>query len=88
MELQFNLNLDDKTEVEIKLDILQKQIDAIEESTGKVRRKLFAELGELKKICGSLQIENETLKSELLAVKNVKNDWQYLQSYTLVDKCG
>lgn len=86
-EVQLELNIENKTSEEMQLAIMQKQIDQMCESMGKVRRKLFSELGEMKKVCSELQKENEELKSVLKELKNekTKTEWIYGQNGCLFD---
>ena len=63
--IQLEFNLDDKDPADLELYVIQKQIDNISESMGKMRRRLFAEMGELKKIVGLLQKENAFLRSKV-----------------------
>jgi hypothetical protein len=49
---------------------VQKKLDEMSESMSKVRKKLFAKMSEVEKICLSLQKENENLKL-ILGVENV-----------------
>ena len=83
MEVQLELNLEEKTEADAKLDLMQKQLDAMNESMGKVRRKVFAEVGELKKLVFGLQQENETLKHQINMMQNKKTEWVYSQDQEL-----
>jgi len=53
------------TQEEDALAYTQKRVDEIEESLDKVRKRLFAEVGALKKICSLLIHENEEIKSYL-----------------------
>lgn len=82
--IQLEFNLDDADEYDIRLSCMQRQIDAIGESMGKVRRKLFAELGEVKKVCFMLQQENESLKGML---KSEKVEWKYSVNDKLFEVC-
>lgn len=63
--MQLYLNLDNVTEEEHHLAMMQRQIDELVESMGKVRRKMFAELGEVKRICEDLKEENANLRQAL-----------------------
>lgn len=76
-EIQLELNVENRSESEIKLDMMQKQIEAIADSTGKVRRKLFAEMTEIKKACLALRLENQDLKDKLRSSSNEKVEWLY-----------
>lgn len=83
--MQLEFNLENKSESDVKLDQMQKQIDTAVESMGKVRRKLFSEMGELKKIMAELKVENETLKTQVRELKNEKIEWQYQKTDCLFD---
>lgn len=82
-EVQLELNLDDKTSEEMRFLVMQRQIDDMHESMGKVRRRLFSELGELKKICALLKVENWDLKNAVKELKNEKTEWIYGQDECL-----
>jgi hypothetical protein len=77
MELEFNF--ENKTPEQLKLDEMQKQLDQMDESMGKVRRRLFSELSQVKKLYEELQSENEILKSMIKEKKNEKTQWTYGQ---------
>lgn len=83
--IQLELNLKNDPESEIKLDYMQKQLDEMRESMQKVRKKLFAEVGELRKICSSIQIENQELKKIMAEGKNERTQWAYTQGDYLFD---
>lgn len=72
IELEFNFQ--NKTDEEMTLFLMQKQIDAMQESVNKVRKKLFSEIGEIKRLCADLKLENEKLK---IMLKIEKNSWEY-----------
>ncbi len=80
--IQLEFNLDDFDEYDIRLSCMQKQLDAMNESMGKVRRKIFAEVGELKKLIHCLQQENELLKNRL-NMENPKIGWDYSKNHEL-----
>ena len=61
-DVQLELNLEECSPEEMKLYLMQKQIDEACLSMDKVRKKLFAELGVAKKMISSLQASNELLK--------------------------
>ena len=77
MEIQLEFNFENKTPEEMTLQMMQKQIDKMCLSVEKVRKKLFAELGEVKKLCVILQQENEELKSIVKEVRHGKTEWVY-----------
>lgn len=83
MDIQLELNLDDKAPIDVCIDMMQRQINAMNESMGKVRRRLFAEMGELKKMITMLQQENDMLKNRLNSVENKRTEWIYSQDNEL-----
>jgi hypothetical protein len=76
METQLKLNLEDLSKTELKLQQMQLQVDLFCESMGKVRRKLFAEVSELKKLVNELKAENQELRGML---KQEPVDWSYAE---------
>lgn len=85
-DIQLKFNIEDKSSEEMKFSIMQNQIDALNESMGKVRRKLFAEVGVIKKMYVEIQLENEKLKKELSLLKNEKTQWIYCQDECLLQE--
>lgn len=81
--IQLEFNLINESESDIKLSCMQKQIDEMKESMGKVRRKLFSQMGEIQKLCLSLKTENEDLRSQLKELKNEKAQWIYNEKDSL-----
>lgn len=81
---QLELNLESDSE-NLKFCLVQNQIDAINESMGKVRRKLFSELTEIKKLFFELKKENEFLKAEVRGLKNETTEWRYNEGNSLFD---
>ena len=75
--IQLELNFQEKSVQAMTFDSMQKQLDAMQESMHKVRKKLFGELGEVKKLCASLFQENETLKVKINTLSNEKTEWFY-----------
>ncbi len=75
--IQLELNFQDKTVEEMTLSLMQKQIDDMHESMGKVRRKMFAELGEVKKMHDRLIKEHADLKTSVSSMLNQKTEWLY-----------
>lgn len=75
--IQLELNFQDKSFQEMTLESMQKQLDAMHESMGKVRRKLFGEMGEMKKLYAALLAENENLKIKINSLSNEKTEWFY-----------
>lgn len=85
VEVQLEFNIENKDSSEMQLFQMQKQIDQVCESMGKVRRRIFSELGEMKKMYAALQKENEELKTILKDLKNEKTEWAYEQEDCLFD---
>ena len=83
--IQLELNFQQKTSEEMTLCLMQKQIDEMHESMGKVRRKLFGEMGEVKKAYAILLAEHEGLKSQLSAMLNQKTEWLYQSGDSLFE---
>ncbi len=83
--IQLEFNLENETETDFRLSFMQRQIDEMNNSMGKVRRKIFSEVGELKKMCITLQAENSALKSSLMEITNQKEKWVYNRSNLLFD---
>lgn len=75
--VQLELNLFDLPESEFKIQSMQKQLDDMNESMDKVRRKLFSELTELKKTCFSLVVQNKELTDQIKFIINSKNEYMY-----------
>lgn len=76
IQLEFDL---DNTENQ-EIFVIQKQIDQLNESLGKARRKLFAEMGELKKLYHQVLEENQELKNLVEDLKKQKPTWEYFQN--------
>lgn len=83
IQLEFNIN-NESPEAQ-KLTFMQKQINELLESNGKVRRKLFAEVGDMKKQFSALKTENEELRNQLKGLKDEKTEWIYAQGDCLFD---
>lgn len=83
MQLEFNLK--DESDVDVKLNIMSSHIASIDESMGKVRRKLFSQVCELNKLYLELKNENELLKQAIRELKNERTDWTFGQKGTLFD---
>lgn len=85
-EIQLEFNLDEKSSDQMHIFHMQKQIDEMGESMGKVRRRLFSELGEMKKLFANLQRENDELKNMIKELKNEdQTEWAYCQNGYLFD---
>lgn len=85
MSIQLELNIENKTKEEQILAIIEQKFYEMDHSMGKIRRSLFAQIGELKKICSDLQFENAYLKEEVRRLSNEKTNWTYLQGDSLFD---
>ncbi len=83
--IQLELNIENKSPEEMRFYLMQKQINEMSDSMGKVRRRLFSEIGEMKKICAALQKENDDLKAALKEVKHGKSQWSYGHDGNLFD---
>jgi len=83
--IQLEFNIENKSSQDRQLSDMQKQINQISESMGKVRRKIFSEVSEVKKLCAELKKENEQLKSMLKESTNEKIEWTYGQGGCLFD---
>ena len=83
MEIQLELNIDNKNPEEMRIYLMQKQINEMNESMGKVRRKLFSEMGEMKKSYEELKKENENLKLMFRELTDGKTEWSYEKDYCL-----
>jgi hypothetical protein len=79
MHTQLEFNLEDKTPDEMKLYLMQKRLDEFCLSMDKVRRKLFAELSDVKRVCADVQEENRELKKALYKLSGQREEWVYLQ---------
>lgn len=83
--VQLELNIENQSDSCLRLAEMQRQLDFMSESVGKVRRKLFSEMGEVKKMCVSLQEENRELKRMLRKLTNEKTEWIYGQNDCLFE---
>lgn len=84
-ELQLEFNLDNKTPYEVKISQLENQVYEISTSLGKVRRRLFSELGQMKKLYLELQKENQELKNILQDREHEPTQWRYAENDYLFD---
>ena len=75
IQLEFDLNNDAGKNPELLS--LRQEMEAMKNSVGKVRRKMFAELGEMKKTYFALYVEAEKMKDDLRKLKQEKTDWIY-----------
>ena len=72
MEVPVETNIETKIQEDNPLSLMQKQFEELTESMTKVRKKLFGELGEMKKTFVVIQKENEDLKSMLEEFRHVQ----------------
>ena len=84
-DLQLEFNIDKKSPEEFQIYLMQKQIDQMSDSLGKVRRRLFSEMGEMKKLYGELHKENLELKTIVKELTHEKTEWTYGQNGYLFD---
>lgn len=75
--IQLELNIENKSHSDFQLESMQRQIDEMNSSMGKVRRKLFSELDQMKKLYATLLKENEELKVTVRKLNNEKTEWAY-----------
>jgi len=80
MEVQLKLNLDNLDKTDLRIREMEERFNALSDSMGKVRRRMFQELGEVKKMVAFLQAEN----SELKAAIRQKLEYEYLKDDYLV----
>ena len=85
MTLQLELNIDNLSPNDFALQQMQRQIDDACESMAKVRRKMFAELGQLKKQMAILQKENAELSALIDSLGDKKIEWDYHRDDCLFD---
>ncbi len=82
-EIQLELNIENNSLIDSRLHELQLQIDAINASMSKVRKKLFAQVSELQKTCMSLELQNQDLVRKLRELSQEKEEWKYLEGDNL-----
>ena len=75
--IQLEFNIESVPEDEHRMSQMQKQIDDAVESMGKVRRRMFHELGAMKQAIAALQAENIELKQMVRKLTNQKIEWIY-----------
>ena len=85
MQLQFKL--DDKSELDLKLEAMQQSIDAMKESNSKVRRGLFARHGEVSKAVLDLLTRVEELETEVRRLKRHVQDQETTEWLYKTDGC-
>ncbi len=80
INLQLEMNLDNLSNNDLKFVEMEKQINTMSESLHKVRKKLFAEIGELKKTLTSVQLSNVEILQQLHEANEklgVRNDVKF-----------
>ncbi len=81
--IQLEFNIDNKSPAEMEMQYMKQLLTEMNESMGKVRRKLFAEMSEMKRICLAVQKENECLKEMIQGNKEI--EWDYNKPGYLFD---
>lgn len=84
-QIQLELNLNDETSDALKVVVMEKKLFELSDIMGKVRRKLFCELGEVRKVCDQLRDENRKLRELVANMTGRKPEWVYLQDGFLCD---
>ena len=72
MQLQFKL--DEKSDFDLKLELLEQKLDAVKTSSDKVRRGLFARHGDLSKCYIEALSRIEELEGEVARLRRNVND--------------
>ena len=85
--IQLEFNLENLPPEQLTLSIMQNQLHVLNESMGKVRRKLFAELGEVKRLYLQMKTENDELKSKIHLLGHAKTEWLYQTNDSLFEMC-
>ena len=83
--IQLEFNLESLSPEQLTLVTMQKQLEIMNDSMGKVRRKLFAELGEVKKMYQQMKMENDDLKSKIHLIGHGKTEWLYQTNDSLFE---
>lgn len=77
--MQFELNLEEKSSEDIKLEYLKKSIEETRKQSENVRKGLFARHNELAKMYVKQQQEIESLKNIIWSQMPIKQEcWTYL----------
>lgn len=84
---QLEFNFDNMSPKDLLLAQMQKQLDEACTSMGKVRRKMFAELGEFRRQVDLLLQENAKLKHQMMKMAGQKTDWAYWKDECLFMVC-
>lgn len=83
MQIQLDLIEPPQSKIEAQLSHMQSQISAMKDSMDRVRRRLFAQMSEIQKMCLLLQSENMDLKSKIDEKKKI--DWIYGENGNLFE---
>lgn len=78
--MQLELNLDNKIGVELKLELMEQKLDAIKLSSDKVRRGVFARLGDMGNAYKTALERIDELEHELRRLRYERGDkteWLY-----------
>lgn len=77
--IQLEFNIIDENEDDVKISFLQKQIDKLNESMGKIRKKLFSQVTQLERLCFELKLENQELRKVIQCKQHEIIKWEYGQ---------
>lgn len=83
--IQLEFNVECKNPIDVRLAQMQQQLDLMNESLGKVRRSLFAKIGELNRVCQELDMQSHYMREDIKELKNEKTHWIYGQGDCLFD---
>jgi hypothetical protein len=72
--IQLEFDIENKCDVERKIDYMEKHIAALDNSLTSVRKRLFAEVNQLRKMCDKLNRENHDLRYKIVGEKI---EWNY-----------
>lgn len=81
--IQLEFNFEEREETDERIPFMQLQINAMNESMGKMRRRMFAELSAIKKQVNELENENTSLKEALF--QDDVTIWDYEKKNCLFD---
>lgn len=76
--IQLEFNLENKSDVDVKMDYLETYIEKVDKKSDNVRRGLFARYNELAKLMLKQQQEIEQLKA-YIAKQNSEQSWDYFK---------
>jgi len=80
-QLEFDLFTEES--IDCRLDTIHRQVNELSDSCGKVRRKLFGELGSLKKICKLLLEDNLAMRKAIAELDGKVGEWAYCDNEEL-----